>query len=163
MRGRHERSAWEGGAAEDNGTSIMESKSRALRSELKRQIERDSRFTPWLLIVVTIVFPVLEAVLVNVWTAAELRGPAGLCLAVVGVLDLLIGGLLIWNEFQSKSPLRVLADAAELADSNCSTQRELDRRVQFYRMFRDAVETMNNQVCSIQRRYDQKLWMTTRQ
>jgi hypothetical protein len=128
----------------------MESKSDQLRAQLKGQIDRETRFTPWMLILASVVLPILEAILVNLWTGAKLTGPAGPCLAVIGIFHLVIGGMLIWNEFRSKSPLRVLADAADLADANCSTQLELDRRVQTYRMFRDAIEEMNAQVCSIQ-------------
>src|SRR5260370_1093669 len=128
----------------------MNMKSTELRSELKRQIDRDSRFTPLMLIMTTIALPIVEGILVNIWTSASMSGPAGPCLVVVGLFHLVTGGLLIWNEFKMKSPLCVLADAAELADSNCSTQRELDRRVLCYRMFRDSIETMNQQVCSLQ-------------
>jgi hypothetical protein len=128
----------------------MASKSEQLRSELKAQIDRDTRFTPWMVVFASIVFPIVESILVNIWTAARLSGPAGPCLLVIGAFHLIIGGFLIWNEFKSKSPIRLLADAADLAEKNCGTQRELDRRVQTYRVFRDAIEEMNAQVCSIQ-------------
>lgn len=128
----------------------METTSSQMRTELKRQIDRDSRFSPWMLILGTIVLPILEAILVNLWTGANMKGPAGPCLGVIALFHLIIGGLLIWNEINSKNPLRVLADAADLADTNCSTERELNRRVQTYRMFRDAIEEMNAQVCAVQ-------------
>jgi hypothetical protein len=128
----------------------MENKSNQLRTELKREIDRDSRFGPWMQILVTIVLPIVEGILVNIWTGAQMKGPAGPCLLVIAIFHLIVGGLVIWNGFRAKSPLRVLADAADLADTNCSTQRELDRRVQTYRMFVDAIEEMNAQVCSIQ-------------
>lgn len=128
----------------------MQSKPSDLRAELKQQIDRETVFKPWMMILVTIVLPIIEAILVNQWTSTQTKETPGICLVVVALLHLLIGSLLIWNEFQAKSPLRVLAEAADLADTNCSTQRELDRRVQTYKMFRDAIEEMNAQVCTIQ-------------
>jgi hypothetical protein len=108
-----------------------------------------------MLILVSVVLPILEGILVNVWTDAQMTGPAGPCLSVIGVFHLIVGALLIWNEFTSKSPLRILADAADVAESSCTMQRELDRRVQAYRMFRDAIEEMNAQVCSMQSQDEQ--------
>lgn len=128
----------------------MNGKMMEIRTELKRQIDRDSRLTPLLLVMTTIALPLIEGILVNIWTSANLAGPAGPCLLVVVLFHLAIGGLLIWHEFKSKSPLRILSDAAELSETHCTTQRELDRRVLCYRMFRDSIETVNNQVCSLQ-------------
>ena len=124
-------------------------KSRCLRVELKNQIDRDHRFAPWIMILMTCLLPVLEGVLVNVWTTAQLAGPAGPCLLVIVIFHIVLATLLIWNEFRSKSSLRILADAADLADVSCATQRELDRRVLLYRMFRESIEAMNKKVCSL--------------
>ncbi len=133
-----------------NPVTCSKAKSAELRAELKGQIDQDHPFRPWILVFTTIVFPLFEAVLVNMWTSAGLRGTAGPSLIVVGILHLVLGSIVIYQEFKLKSPLRVLADAADLADAHASVERELDRRVKTYRMFRDAIEEMNAQVCSVQ-------------
>jgi len=43
----------------------MKSNSKHLRTDLRSQIDRDSRFTPWMLVLVSIVLPILEGILLR--------------------------------------------------------------------------------------------------
>ena len=80
---------------------------------LKSSLDWGARRAMWELFSVTFIFPILEAVLVNLWTGA-VSGQAyvpGMTLLAVVVVHFVLGGLVLAS--QKNSPERAIAEAVE--------------------------------------------------
>jgi hypothetical protein len=95
-------------------------------------------------------FPLVEAVLVNVWTGNQdpAAGIARNVLFAVAFLHLVLGGLLLAD--QRNSDMSALADAAETQEKLDEMTCELDRRTKAYGMVVSAVDEFNRRTCDIQ-------------
>lgn len=117
---------------------------------IKRSLASGARKRRLEMVFATIIFPVFEALLVNLYTSAVIQGTpslAGPCLVAVVVLHVLLSLLLLFGEPETSG--NALAGDVERDQELLAAKEELARREAAYRSFRSAFEMFNKQTCEI--------------
>lgn len=112
---------------------------------LKQQLVVSKALNVVLLVLSTALFPILEAVLVNKWTATPPSAGAGWCLIVLGTVHLFLALYLVAQ--QVASPALALAEAVEMTDRLNACNREIRRRSESYRLVRSLFDILNARKC----------------
>jgi hypothetical protein len=115
---------------------------------LKKSLRITERFQIAFLLCLTVVFPILIAVLANTWTN---QGPqsslAGWFLLFVGFLQLLFGAYVIVSK--TVCPEAAMAELLETEEHLESKTNELQRREEAYRLIRATFNQLTSQTCKI--------------
>ena len=119
------------------------------RTELRKILVSSQWFQTLLLLFGTVLLPILNAVLINLYTAGNCRG-SGYSLLVGVVFQVGVAAILVVREHQMRDPAAVLLEAEDKCRELAASEQELARRKEAYRMVRSAFDALNQQSCHLQ-------------
>src|SRR3989304_2000821 len=118
------------------------------RNDLRKRVNSSRWFHTALLLSGTIFLPIVNGILINMYTAGTYQGSGYVLLVSVGI-QLAVSVILIIHERQIREPSVILMDAEDKCRDLLKIKHELTRRDEAYRMVRSAFDALNKQVCDM--------------